>query len=102
MPTQKLESAGLAVAVWTSFCAMLGSAVDWLTADATRTGLLIAFGGLLIQAGSAWHNRALRQADERRKEAEDRRKEEEHQLKMAILRSELTEDRLTRVETVDG
>lgn len=84
MPLQKIEQAGGATAVWGSAAAIIGQLFGWVSTNATLCGLLIAFGGLVLQSLSAKHNRKLRDADELRKQ-------EEHELKMKILLAELTE-----------
>lgn len=89
MPIQKIEQASGATAIWGSVVAILGQLLGWVSANATLCGLIIAFGGLLIQAITAYHTRKLRDADEARKRAEEQRAIEEHYLKMKIMVAEL-------------
>ena len=89
--SQGLERAGFITAVFSSLYTALGNWFEWLMADATRTGILIAFCGLLIQVASWIHNRCLKNADKARNDERLRMEREEHELKMAILREELAE-----------
>ena len=89
VPIQRIEQASGATAIWGSAAAILGQLLGWASENATLCGLLIAFGGLLIQALAARHTKKLRIADELRKQAEEQRKIEEHYLKMQILKAEL-------------
>ena len=81
---QRIEQAGGFTAIWGSVLTVLGQILGWASANATLCGLLIAFGGLIIQASAARHTRKLR-------DAEEQRKREEHALKMQLLQAELSE-----------
>ena len=88
---QRIEQAGGLTAIWGSAIAIGGQLLGWVSANATLCGLLIALGGLVLQALAACHNRALRNADEARKTAEEQRKIEEHYLRMKLMQAELVE-----------
>lgn len=75
--------------MFSSLYTALGNWFNWILADATRTGILIAFCGLLIQIASWIHNRRLKNADKARNDARLAMEREEHDLKMALLRAQI-------------
>ena len=88
---QRIEQASGATAVWGSAIAIAGQLLGWISENATLCGLLIAFGGLLLQASTARYNRKIRSAEEARKKAEELRSIEEHELRMRLLMAEYAE-----------
>lgn len=88
---QRIEQACGATAVWGSVIAIAGQLLGWISENATLCGLLIAFGGLLLQASAARYNRKIRSAEEARKKAEEQRSIEEHELRMKLMLAEYTE-----------
>ena len=91
----RVESASGAAAIWGSAFVVLGQFFEWVSANATLCGLIIAFIGLVIQGFAASHTRKLRDAEEHRKQAEEQRQIQEHQIKMKIMLGELPDRRAT-------
>lgn len=88
---QRIEQASGATAVGGSVIAIAGQLLGWISENATLCGLLIAFGGLLLQASATRYNRKIRSAEEARKKAEEQRSIEAHELRMKLMWAEYTE-----------
>lgn len=88
---QRIEQAGGDTAVWGSAVAIAGQLLGWVSENVTLCGLLIAFGGLLLQASAARYNRKILNAELAQKKAEERRNIEEHELRMKLLMAEYAE-----------
>lgn len=84
VPFQRIEQAGGTTAIWGSAAAVFGQLLGWVSENATVCGLMIALGGLIIQAIAAHHTRKIRNAEEARRI-------EEHQLQVQVLQSQLSQ-----------